>query len=143
MRKAKYLIIHHGEWKDTPEFQVDDVKKDQMQRGYSDIAYDFVIENCDNQWYASIGRPLTRIGGHCKGLNEISIGICFLGNFNQSQPPIEMLKYGIQYLIIPLMQIFQLSVKDVLGHGEIRKTDCPGKFFNMNQFRALIQSYVS
>uniref|UniRef100_A0A7C6EEM5 N-acetylmuramoyl-L-alanine amidase n=1 Tax=candidate division WOR-3 bacterium TaxID=2052148 RepID=A0A7C6EEM5_UNCW3 len=139
MRKVKYLIIHHGEWKDTPEFQTNEVKKDQMQRGYSDIAYDFVIENFAGQYFAIVGRPLTQVGGHCKGWNQVSIGICFLGNFNQAPPPIAMLRYGIEYLIIPLIQIFSIPIKNILGHGEVRDTDCPGKFFNMNQFRSMIQ----
>jgi N-acetyl-anhydromuramyl-L-alanine amidase AmpD len=72
-----------------------------------------------------IGRPLSSQGAHVKGLNEHSVGICFIGQSGKQSITQLMVS---RVLVNQLRKMFNLSPGRVFGHGELdrRKPLCPG-----------------
>uniref|UniRef100_A0AAG5DBS7 Peptidoglycan-recognition protein n=1 Tax=Anopheles atroparvus TaxID=41427 RepID=A0AAG5DBS7_ANOAO len=60
----------------------------QTKNGWSDIGYNFLIGN--NFVYEGIGWH--RTGAHLRGYNDKSIGMAFIGNFEQERPTARMLQ---------------------------------------------------
>jgi hypothetical protein len=75
---------------------------------------------------------------HCTNYNAnlASIGICFLGNFENIEMPIEQFNAGVS-LIKDLMKKYNVTLPNILRHrdivsditGRAGSTECPGKNF--------------
>lgn len=59
------------------------------ERGWSDIAYSFLADETGQLWE---GRGAGVIGGHTKGQNATSHGICAIGNYEDVKPTPELLE---------------------------------------------------
>jgi N-acetylmuramoyl-L-alanine amidase len=73
-----------------------------LDRGWSDIGYHFLIY-LDGSLHE--GRPIERVGAHCKGHNEGSIGIAYVGgidkvNFKPKDTRTEEQKEALVYISI-------------------------------------------
>ena len=66
--------------------------------------------------------------GH-KEYNQLGIGICLVGNFNDGQPS-ETQMVSLAWLVRSLMYRYGISKSRVLGHGMLAPTDCPGTQFD-------------
>lgn len=138
----KYVVLHHS---GTPSgnakiFEYFHRYVRGMENG---LAYHFVIGNghgsedgeiqVGNRWVRQIK------GGHLHSdeLNEISLGICFVGNFNEERPTPKQIAAAIE-LVSYLNKICgaRLILK---AHREInpRPTQCPGKLFPIESFHRL------
>ena len=72
-----------------------------------------------------IGRPLSRVGAHCKGHNHNSIGICVVGDNTKPEHQWSMKQIAsLQDLIFGLKLVF--PGVEVKGHRDIASTLCPG-----------------
>ena len=98
-------------------------------KGWSDIGYHFVIRpdgSCED------GRPLYRLGAHCNvgHRNFIGIGICLVGNFNETEVPDAQL-VGLVNKVVQLMEAFKLGIEAVELHRNVpgAVTECPGRYF--------------
>ena len=71
MRKINKIIIHHSA---SPLITtVDDIRDWHVHNnGWSDIGYHYIILGDGS---IEDGRPITKIGAHCKGKNRYSIGV--------------------------------------------------------------------
>ncbi|WP_257208876.1 peptidoglycan recognition family protein [Bacillus sp. AFS031507] len=134
LKDVMYIIVHHTEeigWdiNKTHRFHQD-------HRLWSGIGYNFFIE--ENGEIIK-GRGY-HVGAHAYSYNEKSIGICLAGNFDIHTPSIEQLK-SLSKLCIFLLHQFNLSTTHILGHRELKGVtkSCPGKNFNMDQFRESIK----
>lgn len=134
LKDVMYIIVHHTEeigWdiNMTHRFHQD-------YRGWSGIGYNFFIE--ENGEIIK-GRGY-HIGAHAYTYNQKSIGICLAGNFDIHSPSIEQLK-SLRKLCIFLLEQYNLSTTQILGHRELKSTakSCPGKNFNMDQIRESIK----
>jgi hypothetical protein len=94
MRTIRSAIIHcsaspWGNEKIIRKWHVD-------ERGWSETGYHFIITNAQSDkknnfkcldGQICVGRPIERVGAHCRGHNQDSIGICLIGNktFTDSQ----------------------------------------------------------
>ena len=76
MREINKIIIHCSATREGENFEVAEIRKWHLARGFSDIGYHFYID-----LYGEIhkGRDISKIGAHCKGHNRNSIGICYCG----------------------------------------------------------------
>lgn len=119
MRKLRTIVIHHtaGMRTDT----VDDIRREHLRRGYSDIGYHYLITP---EGEVFNGRPLKRVGAHAKGHNADSIGVAMIGNYDEERPTERALE-ALEGLIDYLRQRY--GVDQVLGHQELGKTGCPGR----------------
>jgi LysM repeat protein len=130
----RYIVVHHSATKEGTARGMDLYhRRKGMENG---LAYHFVVGNgrgtgdgvieIGNRWRRQIK------GGHLASdrLNEISIGICLVGNFNNQRPtPAQMrsLRALVQYVMLRS----RTGVGSVKLHKQIntKPTECPGRQF--------------
>ena len=91
-------------------------------RGWSDIGYHYIIIGDGKVEY---GRPISKIGAHCRGHNRDSLGVCVVGNNTVPEHKWSMQQVAsLQDLVYGLKLVFpNLTVR---GHNEYANTLCPG-----------------
>lgn len=143
--KWKYIIIHHSA---TDEGNAMYFNRAHYIRGFwKGLGYHFVIDNgtkgkIDGQIEVSPRWLKQQDGSHCKaaGMNYRGIGICLVGNFSKESVLEEQMK-SLVYLVNTLRDYYNISVKNILGHGQVSgaKTECPGNNFPWKEFYRRIQ----
>lgn len=134
-RRWKHIVVHHsatssGTIKGMDEYHS---KVRHMENG---LAYHFVIGNGRGMPDGDIGvghRWEEQLhGGHLasESLNEISLGICLVGNFEKTRPTSAQME-SLASLTHYLMKRCSLGVSAVQTHQQINTvyTRCPGKLF--------------
>ena len=118
-RKNPVLIIlhHSGTKEDTPQ----KIHKAHKRRGFSGIGYHYVVDKEGNVF---VGRPLDKIGAHCKHNNNYSVGICLIGDFRYEQPTEEQMA-SLKFLVLDMLKRYP-SIKRILNHRDLMPTICPG-----------------
>ena len=132
----KYIVIHHSGTAigNTKRFDKYHKEVRHMENG---VAYHYVI--CNGSCGCKDGHiEITRRwekqlpGGHCRSEinNQISIGICIVGNFQKTRPS-EKQFWSLVWLIKKLMQEYNIPIRNVRGHKNMQgeNTLCPGKYF--------------
>lgn len=76
MREIREIIIHCSDTAEGQNYHARDIDKWHRAQGFRKIGYHYVI---DIDGLIEKGRDLEEIGAHCKGHNEHSIGICYIG----------------------------------------------------------------
>jgi hypothetical protein len=138
-RPWRWIIVHHS---DTTTGGAAAFDKMHRAKGWDELGYDFVIGNgsdtADGQ--IEIGPRWTKqkIGAHAKTsdnrFNEYGIGICMVGNFMVERPTPAQLR-SLDKLIAYLMITYHITPDNILGHGDTKPTDCPGKYVNLPMIR--------
>ncbi|MFT4412254.1 peptidoglycan recognition family protein [Fredinandcohnia humi] len=138
LKCVKNLVIHHTEEMNWDIYKTHDYHL--YDKNWSGIGYNYFIDGSIKQdGYIFEGRGLYK-GAHTLGHNETSIGICLSGNFDIHQPTKKQM-LALTWLCKKLMGEFGLLVKDIVGHRELgAKKSCPGKNFDLEQFRQSIAS---
>ena len=134
--KIERIILHHSLTKDSVTVSWGAITNYHINHnGWDDNGYHFGIELINNRYEILVGRMLNIRGAHCRNHNEGSIGICLIGNFNETYIPANQWDLALR-LCRSLMDIFFLTPKDVYRDRDFhsRKT-CPGKNFNIYEFR--------
>lgn len=160
--KWTHIIIHHSETKDDIGNDWIGIKKyhtswryeyniiteekakeliaqgKEVEKPWSDIAYNFGIEKDNNKYVYRLGRPLTVTGGHAKGMNDVAIGICLVGNYDIVAPA-EKQYIMLAQLCKVLCDCFNIPIDNIKKHSEYAYKTCPGTKFNMASLKNLIQ----
>lgn len=135
----KYIVIHHSATDMGTAKGMDAFHRNErhMENG---LAYHFVIGNGHgmNDGEVAIGRRWNEQldGGHLHSefLNSKSLGICLVGNFDESKPSEKQID-SLHALVASLLKRCKLPVSAVKTHQQIHKlnhdrfTLCPGKHF--------------
>ena len=129
--KTELIVLHHAAAKSC---SVEDVHRWHLDKGWSGVGYHFFIRKDGTIWR---GRPEDRIGAHTVDYNSKSIGICFEGNF-ELEPMPEFQKAAGLDLIAYLKNKY--PIKEIMGHGELRATACPGKHFPLDEMKGKTKS---
>lgn len=142
-RNWNWIIIHHS---DTVSGGAAAFDKMHKAKGWDGLGYDFVIGNgtdtADGQVEVGFRWTQQRIGAHAKTannqFNERGIGICLVGNFMVDRPTAAQMKSLVK-LVTYLMVTYHIPPDRILGHGDTKPTDCPGKFMNVPALRATVR----
>lgn len=123
MRWINKIIVHCS---DTP-FGRDDGAKEinswHKAQGWVGIGYHFVIR-LDGT--IEKGRPISKVGAHCKGQNLHSIGVCYIGgrdengNYADTRTPAQ--KESLYILLWGLAGQYKAPI---YGHRDFAKVACP------------------
>jgi hypothetical protein len=113
-----YITFHHSATKgqslrEIAEYHVE-------ERGYPGIAYHFAI-NWEGQVFQL--QDLEEITYHSKGRNTESIGVVFVGNYQERDLPDEAV-VSAELLVQGLRK--SLDIVGVRAHRDVRATLCPG-----------------
>lgn len=136
--KPKYIVLHHSLTKDSETVSWGAIRNYHVNTlGWRDIGYHYGIENLRGQAEALVGRMWYERGAHCRDnhMNDLSLGICFVGNFDVDPVPDDQWNVGVR-LVGSLCLIHGIPVERIYGHSYFtnRKT-CPGELFSVTQFR--------
>jgi hypothetical protein len=92
-------------------------------RKYGDIGYHFLIDAAGRVFR---GRGLEYQGAHAGGVNNVrNIGVCLLGNFEHTSPSAPAMA-ALAGLLTDLRREHRIPRARVVGHGELKATECPG-----------------
>ena len=140
-RKWKYIVLHHTASQRGDVESIHDEhlsRKDKDGNPWMGIGYHFVIGNGDPMADGQIEptfRWKTQIQGAHAGskdpaYNQVGIGIVLVGNF-EKQPPTPLQKSAVTTLVASLKKSYGISTQNVVGHRDLKPTECPGKHFPM------------
>ena len=140
-RPWRWIIIHHS---DTAVGDAAYIDKLHKARGWDGLGYDFVVGNgtLTGDGQVEVGYRWTEqgIGAHAKTLdnrfNEYGIGICLVGNMME-HPPTAKQMAAVERLSAYLMDTYHIAPDHILGHGQTKPTDCPGRYTNLTLIRAV------
>jgi N-acetylmuramoyl-L-alanine amidase len=134
--KPSYIIIHHSLTKDSKTVSWQPIRKYHLSLGWQNIGYHYGIEMINHEKYEILaGRMEGTTGAHTKGLNEVSIGICLVGNFDKNPPNMWQWKILLK-LCKNICLRYAISADKVKGHREYAShKSCPGNAFDMIKFR--------
>jgi hypothetical protein len=137
----RYVVIHHSA---TNAGSVSSIhnehrqRKDRAGNNWLGIGYHFVIGNgngMEDGKIESTFRWKQQIHGAHSGStvhNANGIGICLIGNFQNNAPTANQLK-SVRTLIGQLSNRYQIPARLVIGHNTVKSTDCPGKYFRLQE----------
>ena len=133
----KFLVLHHSGTDAGSLESIDAVhrrRRDSAGNLWRGIGYHFLIGNgqgmSDGQIQATFRWTSQLSGAHAgsKLYNQYGVGICLVGNFETSGPTSAQLK-AVRSLIAELKSQFGLTTEQVLRHGDLKATACPGRHF--------------
>lgn len=85
--------------------------------GWSDIAYNFLVDRFGRIWVGRAGGPDRAVrGAHTLGFNATSVGICVIGNFDTATPGVKVLT------AVAAVAAWKLAAYDRNPRGWIRVT---------------------
>jgi hypothetical protein len=152
MRKINYIVWHtaaDGRKSKVPGQPSDTTAKDidlwHRQDGWAGNGYNYVIR-LDGS--IETARPIERVPAHVKGLNSVSIGICFSGHGDLFELTPDQVRAGLK-LTRELMDRFDIPGRQVIGHREVNdlvdrgivarkyrtNKSCPGNLVSMEKIR--------
>lgn len=130
MRQIKEIIIHCSATPEGRKTSVSEIRAWHKARGFNDIGYHYVIA-LDGVLFD--GRPIEKMGAHCKGHNRNSVGICYVGGVDKNMKPkdtrTEAQKDTLIKLVTELKQVFPTA--SIHGHREFARKACPS--FDVSQ----------
>jgi N-acetyl-anhydromuramyl-L-alanine amidase AmpD len=138
-REWNSIVIHHTATTRGDVASIHDShlkNKDGSGKAWLGIGYHFVIGNGNGMGDGEI-EPTFRWreqmhGAHAGNQehNQHGIGIAMIGDFNEGPPSPAQLS-AIKRLVGVLKAEYGIGSDQVIGHSDIKATDCPGKHFPM------------
>ena len=141
-KRWKYIVVHHSATEKGNAYVFD--RNHRTERHFRHgLGYHFVICNgtygrkdgqieVSRRWWKQLN------GAHCRAGdgNKVGIGICVVGNFNNTRPSRKQINSLVR-LVTHLCYEYDIPVENVRGHGEMpgASTECPGKNFPMQKFK--------
>lgn len=117
MRKIDSIIVHCSATKAGQDFSAADIDCWHRERGFNGIGYHYVIRLNGT---IEKGRNVARSGAHCKGWNERSIGICYIGGLDANGLPADTRTDAQKRILYQLIMELQreYGILCVLGHRD-------------------------
>ncbi len=139
-RRWRTIIVHHSATRGGNAARFHEYHL--YERGWEGgLGYHFVIGNGhgsgDGEIEIGWRWRQQKQGIHARGHNRSSIGICLVGNFEQT-PPTDAQMASLIELVGCLMEVCGLRPADVRLHRELMATACPGRHFPAEAFRAAL-----
>lgn len=138
-RKAtRRIILHHSEGGDAET--VPGIHAYHLSRKHKGIDYNICVERDGT---VAWGRGLEYCGGSVnntnaptRGMNDDSVAIVALGNFEANQMP-DVQKEALKKVTRDVAQYY--GIREIKGHNEVAGRDyttCPGQYFPLEEVRA-------
>lgn len=145
-RDWKYIVLHHtatdsGDVQSIHEAHLKN--KDKNGKPWLGIGYHFVIGNGNGMGDGDIEptfRWREQMHGAHAGVGEYNqqgIGVVLVGNF-ESHPPTSSQLRAVKQLVTTLSAQYGVTGDRVIGHSDVKATECPGHYFPLTEVRASV-----
>lgn len=125
------IVLHHSA---TRRGNAAIFDKQHREKGWGGVGYAFVIGNGtdtgDGEIEVTFRWREQRDGVHAKGWDDVSIGICLVGNYEET-PPTPAQREALVRLLRHLRRRFAIPAERVVAHKKLNPTACPGRLFPM------------
>lgn len=134
------VIVHHSKTVDGDTLSAGAIRRYHVEaNGWADIGYHYLVERVAGAVEIILGRPEDRSGAHCRGQNRDSLGVCFVGDFDTTEPDAELLTIAAERLFVPLLRRHGLTPGAIFGDRDFHPSKtCPGSRFDLEAFRELV-----
>lgn len=142
MPRWSRVIVHHSAGHDREELDLVGIERFHVEeRGWRAVGYHFLVEQVHGRFVAIAGRPLYWSGSHCRGQNGTAIGVCLVGDLERDHPPEGQLEEAAR-LVAGLCYALGIPVAEVHGHRDHASTACPGRWLDLDLFRARVARHL-
>jgi hypothetical protein len=133
-RPWQFIVVHHSATDGGGAHRFDTMHRG---KGWDELGYHFVIGNGSDtpDGAVEVGPRWSKQkhGAHAKTadnrFNELGIGICLVGNFDQQAPTKRQL-HALTILTAHLMREYRIPPHRIIGHGDTSATRCPGQYLD-------------
>ena len=117
MRNIDSIIVHCSATKAGQDFTAADIDCWHRERGFNGIGYHYVVR-LDGK--LEKGRDVSLAGAHCKGWNERSVGICYIGGLDANGRPADTRTNAQKRVLYQIIMDLQreYNILQVLGHRD-------------------------
>lgn len=125
------MVVHHTAG--TPAYTYPDAvdtmramqRDHQQQNGWADIGYNYVIDRRGRVWE---GRGFGIVGAHTFRQNTGTIGVSFMGNYENLRPTLRQL--AAYRALRTRLRLQGARIRRTTGHKFMpgQSTACPGRF---------------
>lgn len=125
---VKYIVVHCSATQEGRDYTVRDITRWHLQRGFNTIGYHYVIYR-DGTIHE--GRNINTPGAHCYGVNNCSVGVCYIGGQRKlpngelqnadTRTPAQMEALKV---LLKLLKLKWPEAK-ICGHRDFSTKDCP------------------
>ena len=141
-RSWRFVVLHHTATKSGSVSSIDRAHRQRVANGrhWLGIGYHFLIGNGQGMPDGQVEptfRWTRQIEGAHAGVddyNRYGIGIALVGNFEKHPPTMAQLAAARQ-LVSALRTEYAITADRVVGHGDVKATACPGRFFSVSAIR--------
>lgn len=118
MRKINLIVVHCSATKEGKDFDVNDIRRMHLQRGFVNVGYHFVIKL---DGLIQNGRPISQVGAHVKGYNANSIGVCYIGGLDANGKPKDTRTVAQKAALIQLLRELKSRYPNarICGHRDL------------------------
>lgn len=138
------IILHHSATKDSGTVSWNAIRRYHVKEcNWGQIGYNWGLEYIEDKgdpkgsYEILMGRLPNEAGAHTVGQNNQSIGICFVGNYDEITPPPEMILQGVK-LVKWICNHWGISTSEIYGHRSFANKTCPGKLFDVEMFKSMV-----
>lgn len=126
--RVAFIVVHCAATKPSMDWDVNDVRRSHLKRGFVDVGYHYVIKRDGT---VQEGRPLDRQGAHVSRYNHLSVGVCLIGGVSEADHRIPENNFtdaqfdALADLLPTLQELFPAA--EILGHRDMPnvKKACP------------------
>lgn len=136
MMEIQKILIHHSLTKDQTVVDWPAIRRYHIEtNGWDDIGYHWGIENVNGAIVLQKGRPENVPGAHTIGMNDKSLGICVVGNYDLAVPSETVLNRLADLCALKCKE-YHLRPEDIEPHHKYASyKTCPGSMFPMERLR--------
>lgn len=131
--QTNYIALHHAA---AVNCTCQDIHNWHLANGWSGIGYHFVVYK-DGSIHT--GRPIDALGAHVSGMNNQSIGICAVGDYQTSDKTMPTAQYNSIVNLCKYLKEKYPNAK-IVGHKEIGSSDCPGQYYPLEKIKNAVGS---
>jgi hypothetical protein len=144
---TSYRVDYNTVTKEEFERLLKEKKGKSFQTPWKAVGYHGGIELVNGSMVFQYGRSFDMVGAHAgvvgasNAFNTEYLGLCALGNFDLTEPTLDMWKFALGVTKV-FMTTFGIPRSHVIGHREVydrlgvaRQKSCPGTKWDMELFR--------
>lgn len=143
------LVLHHTASPAT--WTREDVLRSHLARGFRDVGYHELVRILPNGLpRTELGRPYDlndewepwEVGAHVRGHNRLSWGCALVGNYDLGPPPPVLMGAAAVAFAWACLRWSLDPLRAIKGHRELTATACPGRFVDLDTFRASVAALL-